>query len=448
MPTPSDSWFDAHPLVQSVRTAACDLNGIARGKRMPVGAARKVLSGGVRFPFSVLNLDIWGEDIDDSPLVFETGDRDGTLLPTERGPVPMPWLPSPSALLPISMYHGDGRPFAGDPRHALRAVVDRFEERGLTPVVALEMEFYLVDDSGDMLHPPVEPLSGKRRRAGDVLSVAALDAFDDLFTALYESCEAMGIPADSAISEAGPGQFELNLLHTSDVMRAADDAWLFKMLVKGLARRRGLAASFMAKPYADQPGSGMHAHVSLLDASGRNLFDDGGPRGTDLLRQAVAGCVATMSDSTLIFAPHENSYHRLVPGAHAPTGICWAYENRTAAIRVPAGNPAARRIEHRVAGADANPYLLLAAVLGAILTGIEDGAEPPEPITGNAYALDLPQVPDDWAAATTAFAASDRIARIFAPDLVRNLTLTKEQELREMARLSAAERLAIYLETV
>ncbi|MGR3703675.1 MAG: glutamine synthetase family protein [Paracoccaceae bacterium] len=442
------NWLRKHPEVRTIRVAAADLNAQARGKRVPTRYADKVVDEGTRFPLSVLNLDIWGEDIDDSPLVFETGDADGVLKPTERGFMPMPWLEAPTALLPIWMFREDGRPYEGDPRHALRAVVDRFKAHGLTPVVAVELEFFLIDDSGRKLQVPVSPRSGKRRKAAETLSIRALDAFDTFFTDLYEACEEMDIPADTAISEAGLGQFEVNLMHCDDALRAADDAWLFKMLVKGLARRHGFAASFMAKPYEDYAGSGLHTHFSVLDAEGRNIFDDGGPQGTEMLRHAVGGCLNAMSGSTLIFAPHWNSYDRLVPDAHAPTGICWGYENRTAAVRIPSGSSRARRIEHRVAGGDVNPYLMLAAILGAALNGIEARAEPPAPITGNAYALDLPQVPTTWADAIDTFETSPEIAAIFAPELIRNFVLTKRQELHYMGELTPEERVEIYLDTV
>ncbi|MFA7432200.1 MAG: glutamine synthetase family protein [Gemmobacter sp.] len=442
-------WLRKHPQVRTIRVAAADLNGQARGKRMPARFADGVLKNGTRFPLSALNLDIWGEDIDDSPLVFDMGDADGILRPTERGFMPMPWLEAPTALLPIWMFREDGRPYDGDPRHALRAVVERFKARGLTPVVAMELEFYLIDDSGKALQVPPSPRSGKRRKAAETLSIRALDAFDTFFTDLYDACEAMDIPADTAISETGLGQFEINLMHCDDALRAADDAWLFKMLVKGLARRHGFAASFMAKPYPEYSGNGLHTHFSVLDREGRNVFDNGGSEGTGILHQAIAGCLGAIHDSTLLFAPHANSYDRLVPGAHAPTAICWGYENRTVAIRVPSGSPSARRIEHRVAGGDVNPYLMLAAILGAALIGIEDGLAPPPPVTGNAYAQeDLPQVPTTWDEAIEDFAASATIARIFPAELIRNYVLTKRQERHYMAELSPGEQVELYLDTV
>lgn len=442
------NWLRKNPQVRTIRVAAADLNGQARGKRVPSRFADKVVEEGTRFPMSVLNLDIWGEDIDGSPLVLESGDRDGVLKPTERGFMPMPWLDAPTALLPIWMFHEDGRPFGGDPRHALHAVLQRYEARGLTPVCAVELEFFLIDDSGRKLQVPPSPRSGKRRVAGEILSLRALDQFDTFFTDLYDACEEMDIPADTAISEAGLGQFEINLMHCDDALRAADDAWLFKMLVKGMARKHGFAASFMAKPYEDYAGSGLHIHFSVLDEEGNNIFDDGGEKGTDTLRHAVAGCLKAMPGSALVFAPHANSFDRMVPDSHAPTGISWAYENRTSAIRIPSGNPAARRIEHRVSGGDVNPYLMMAAVLGAAINGIEDAQEPSAPITGNAYAADLPQIPGDWKTAIDVFEKDPEVARIFPAELIRNFVLTKRQEMHYMEELTPSEQVSIYLDTV
>jgi len=437
------------PDIRALRVAAADLNGIPRGKRMPAASAAKVMAEGTRWPFSAMNLDIWGEDIAASPLVFASGDPDGWLRPTERGLLPVPWLDTPTALLTVWMFHEDGRPFDGCARQALARTESRLAARGLTPVIGTELEFYLIDDSGPEPQMPASPRSGKRRPGGEVLSLRTLDAFDGFLTDLYDGCAAMGIPADTAISECGAGQFEITLGHVSGALRAADDAWLFKMLTHGLARRHGLAASFMAKPYAGQAGTGMHVHVSLLGPAGRNVFDNGGPEGTETLHHAIAGALAALVPSTLIFAPHGPSYDRLVPGAHAPFQSSWAYENRTAALRVPGGAPCARRLEHRVAGGDVNPYLMLTAILGAMLTGIEDAAPPPPPITGNAYEdTALPRLPTDWATAIELFSTDATIARIFSPDLIRNLTLTKRQELAQLGELSAEECRDLYLDTV
>jgi glutamine synthetase len=361
----------------------------------------------------------------------------------------MSWLEAPTALLPIWMFRENGTPYEGDPRHALNTIVQRFKARGLTPVCAMELEFFLIDDSGKTLQVPPSPRSGKRRKAAETLSIRALDAFDTFFTDLYDACEAMDIPADTTTSETGLGQFEVNLMHCDDPLRAADDAWLFKMLVKGLARRHGFAASFMAKPYPEYSGSGLHTHFSLVDESGDNVFDSGGPKGTAMLKNAVAGCLHAMRDSALIFAPHQNSYERLVPGKHAPTSIAWGYENRTTAIRIPAGSPSARRIEHRVAGGDVNPYLMLAAILGAALDGIENQMEPASPIVGNAYAQEgLPQIPATWEDAIDALEQSTIVPRFLHPELIKNLIQTKRQELHYIGELTPQERIDLYLDTV
>ena len=438
----------ASPDFQTLRIVACDLNGQMRGKRqiMRVGNEHRIPSS--RMPFSALNVDLWGTDIKDSKLILETGDADGVLKPTGRGPLPMPWLANHSGLVPTMMYDDHGAPFQGDPRYALCQVLDRFTARGWQVIAATEMEFTLVDDSGDQLAPPLNPLTGRPLLTSAMFSIRQLDAFDAFFSDVYAACADMDIPAESAISEVGLGQFEINLLH-QDAQKAADDAWLFKSMIRGIARRHGLAATFMAKPYPHDAGNGMHVHFSVVDRSGKNVFDNGTPQGNDLLRAAVAGCLSAMPDSTLIFAPYLNSFDRLVSGAHAPTGALWAYENRTVAIRIPGGAPAARRIEHRVAGGDINPYLMLAAVLGAALMGIEDDLRPPPPVTGNAYGIqDVPQLANSFDAAIYQFEHSELMARIFSPQLIEHLVMTKRQELRRFAQIPIEKRWMHWLENV
>lgn len=429
------------------RVATCDLNGQMRGKRLPIADYKTINEGTIKLPLSALNLDVWGSDIKNSPLVFETGDPDGILLPTDRGPVPMPWLNVPTFLVPMWTFQADHTPFSGDPRHALARVLDRYATRGWQVVAATELEFYLVDDTQDRLSPPINPQSGRPLTGRAYMSLRQLDSFDAYFSELYDACARMGINAQTAISEAGLGQFEINLNHC-DAMRAADDTWLFKSLVRGLARKHGMAATFMAKPFLHEAGNGMHVHFSILDEDGHNIFDNGGAEGTPLLLQAVAGCLAAMSASTLVFAPHGNSYDRLMPNSHAPTGLSWAYENRTSALRIPESHPKARRIEHRVAGGDINPYLILSMILGAALAGIEDELSPPDPITGNAYDLDLPQMAPTWQDAIDAFESDPLIARILPQALIENLCMTKQQELTLLAEIDASEHWKTYLESV
>ena len=442
------AWLADRPEIETIFACICDLNGVMRGKRVPVDQLDKITSGALRLPLSLLGMDIWGEDIEGNELVWDTGDADGLCDFTGRPISPVDWTSRPAAFAQLWMRQEDGRPFMGDPRRALAAVVDRFRERGLTPVVATELEFYVVDPSEPVPQPPRSPITGKRLDSDSALSLDELQHFDAFLNEIYDSCYAHGIPADSAISENGAGQFEINLLHVDDPLQAADDAVLFKRLVRGIARKHGFAATFMAKPYGDRAGSGMHVHFSLNDAQGRNVFDDGGDEGTPIMRHAVAGLIRTMQENALVFAPHENSFRRLLPGAHAPSSVAWGYENRTVAVRIPGGDPRARRIEHRVAGADANPYLVLASILGGAFLGIENGWEPPSPIQGDAYSQNLETLPPDWASAIEAFSRGAHVPEIYARRLQRMFVQCKVQELRRFTRHVTEFEYHSYLEAV
>lgn len=426
-------WLEQRPEIDSIFACVCDLNGSMRGKRIPVAQAGKMAEGALRMPLSVLNVDVWGEDVEKSELVFETGDSDGLCEFVGRPLSPITWNSRPTALAMLWMRQEDGTPFLGDPRRALAAVVDTYKEMGLTPVVATELEFYLCDPELDRPQAPRSPVTGKRLDSDGALSVDELQHFDAFLNDVYDACKAQGIPADAAISENGAGQFEINMMHVADPVRAADDAILFKRLVRGIARKHGFAGTFMAKPYGDRAGSGFHVHFSLVDENGVNVFDNGGDEGTELMLNAVAGLLETMQENTLTFAPHENSFRRLLPGSHAPTGVAWGYENRTAAIRIPGGSPKARRIEHRVAGADANPYLVLASVLGGAMIGIKENLTPAPAIKGDAYDLNLPHLPMDWATAIDAFKRGQNIQSIFSKRLQTMFVECKKQELRKFA---------------
>lgn len=442
------AWLSNHPQIESIYACVCDLNGTMRGKRIPVDHAEKMAQGDLRMPLSVTNLDIWGEDIENSELVFETGDADGVCEYTGRELSSITWTSRPTALAMLWLRQEDGAPFLGDPRRVLANIVDRYKAMGLTPVVATELEFYLCDPSEDRPQAPRSPVTGKRLDSDGALSLDELEHFDAFLNDVYDACQEHGIPADAAISENGAGQFEINMMHVADPLRAADDAILFKRLVRGIARKHDFAATFMAKPYGERSGSGLHVHFSLIDDDGVNVFDNGGEEGTELMLQAVAGLLATMAENTLTFAPHENSYRRLLPGAHAPTSIGWGYENRTSAIRIPGGNHKARRIEHRVAGADANPYLVMASILGGALVGMEGKMVPAPPITGDAYSQNLPNLPMDWASAIDTFRRGTYVQEVFSKRLQTMLVECKVQELRKFARMVTDFEYHSYLEVV
>lgn len=442
-------WLNEHPEVGSIRAAVCDLNGIWRGKRVPTAQAEKILTAGTRMPLSSTSLDIWGADIEENPLVFQEGDADGECRPTGRGLLPSSWVKRPTAMIPLWMFREDGAPSPVDPRQVLASMVAKFRAAGLRPVMATELEFYLLDASGAKPASAISPVTNRRLEGVSVLSIDDIDHFEGFFDDVYKECAAHGIQVDAAISENGAGQFEVNLLHVDDPLRAADDAVLFKRLVKGVAHKYDFAASFMAKPFLDRAGSGLHVHFSILDEDGRNIFDDGGEDGTPALRHAVAGLIDMMPESSLIFAPHMNSYRRLQPESHAPTGICWAYENRTAAIRIPGGPHQARRIEHRVAGSDANPYLVLSALLAGTLYGLERGTEPVDPIEGDAYAMeDLARLPQEWHRGIRLFERGPLNRRYYPEMFIDIFTMAKRQEQAVFAARMSDFEVASYLEVV
>ncbi len=442
------TWLNERPEIKNLRAAVCDLNGLMRGKLVPVGQVKKVLDGGMRMPLSVTSVDIWGNDIAGSTLVYETGDGDGILEWTGRAILPMEWLGQPSGLISLWLRDESGKPFSADPRRALANVLERYAALGLRPVVAIELEFYLLDASPTRPTTPKSPVTGKQLAANAVLSIDELDQFDGFFSDVYTACAEQGIPVDTAMAEGGIGQFEINLLHQDNALCAADEAILFKRVVKGMSRKHSLAATFMAKPYPEHAGNGFHVHFSLLNDRGENVFDDGGDRGSNILHYAVAGLLDAMAASTLIFAPHLNSYRRLQPHTHAPSCVCWGYENRHAAIRIPGGAPVARRIEHRVAGADANPYLVLAAILGAALIGIEEQRMPDQPVVGDHFPEQAEPLPNDWRTAISAFEKSKISSLIFSPLLCNLFVSCKKQEYATFARQMTDFEFTAYLETI
>jgi len=442
----AEALFKRHPDINGFTVFFSDLNGVSRGKRLPRQDLAKALNGGVRMPLSSLCLDIWGSDVPE--MAIETGDADGICLPSERGLVPVAWTNPPGAYLPVSMYYDDHAPYPGDPRHALARIVARYRAAGLTPVVAVELEFHLVDSRHAGTSSPVSPATGRPVEFDRLHSVDELEHFGEFLEEVYAACAAQGVSADSALSEFGIGQFEINLKHLPDALRAADEAQLLKRIVRGVARKHGLIATFMAKPYTDMSGNGCHVHFSLLDDDGNNVFDNGGEAGTDLLRHGVAGLLDTMPDMMPLFAPHMNSYRRMRAESYAPTIPVWGYENRTTALRIPAGDPAAKRIEHRVAGADANPYLVVAAVLGGALRGIDRQSVAPDPITGNAYACQVPPIDCGWSGSLAVFEASAAARDLFDPLIMKMLLAVKTQEIRRFSNHISEFELSSYLETV
>lgn len=442
------NWASSHPEISYFLAGICDLNGIMRGKRIPHSQADKIFSGSLRMPMSNTFLDIWGEEIANSPSILASGDSDGIADWTGREPLIMNWLEKPVAMVPLWMKNEDGTPHLGDPRQVLANILAKYAAKNYRPVVATELEFYLYDRSNPTPKPPKMPITGKQLSSDSVYNLSELQQFDGFLNDVYEVCEQQNIPADAAIAENGPGQFEINLLHCDDALKAADDAILFKEIVRGVALKHGFGATFMAKPYGDRAGNGMHVHFSLLDENDNNLFDNGLEDGSQMMQNAVAGMLDAMPDQTLIFAPHANSYRRLRKGSYAPTFAAWGYENRTTAIRIPGGSHKARRIEHRVAGGDSNPYLVLAAILGAALYGIENKSIPAAPISGEAYLQDLPPLASNWSDAIIKFENSQLITHQLSPILQAQFVECKRQEIEAFAQKVTDFEYESYLESL
>ena len=428
-----------------VEALITDCNGIARGKWLPVQKLDTIEKQGLKLPKSALGLDVWGRDI--PALAHANGDIDGychlvegSLRPllTERG--------VDQAQVLLSMFDKDGSPYMGDPRQVLQALVTRFTEKELKPCMAVELEFSLLPK------PETSEAIGTALRdqnavGGNLYALSELDYHGPLLEALRQAFNTQDLPYEGIIKESAPSQFEINVAHSDDVMLLADQVIRMQRTIRAVSARHGFVASFMPKPIDDEAGNGLHVHCSLLDESGTNVFDDGGDEGTDLLRYAVAGCLELLPASMLLFAPSFNAYRRFQPGNHAPTESAWGYDNRTTAIRIPESPAAARRIEHRVAGADANPYLVLAAVLAGIWHGIENTLSPPNPIEGNAWdqEIDAPALPATMDEAISVFDKSDVLSSYLTGDFKTLFLATKVQEWNEFAKRVTEFELETYL---
>lgn len=427
------AYVAVHGEPEIVEVLLPDTHGVLRGKWIPGTAGGKIWGDGVAIPLSIFGLDIWGREVEETGIHIETGDRDGICRPVPGTLKPVPWSLRPAAQVMLSMNEPDNlggeAPWELDPRSKLAHQVERLAALGLHPCVAFELEFYLLKPSPGPggLPEPVFPASSGGPARQNMYSMSDLDAYAALLHEVREAARIQGLPADTVISEAAPGQYEVNLYHRHDAMAAADDAILLRRLIDGVARKHGLRASFMAKPFLDFAGSGMHVHVSLVDGEGGNAFG-AGETGDALLHNAAAGLLATMADTAVLYVPSYNGFRRLVPGSYAPTGISWGYDNRSVAVRVPNGPAKARRLEHRIAGADAHPHLVLAAILAGMLEGIEKKLQPPAPLTGNAYEAKAPSLTYDMGDAIACFAASDFVARAFGAEYRRVYAIMKQAE--------------------
>ena len=423
-------WFKNNPVITQIIAGIFDYNGVLRGKRVPVAKLDALLSSGLKMPLSIQILDIFGEDISGSEMVFASGDKDGTCITTGRLPIRLPHLVEPTALL-VMYFQSDDKDAAGlvSPHDMLVRRAAHLDSTMAQLRCGVEMEFTLLAPQEAM--PAASLATGEITQGGQILSALHLDDYDTLFAEISSFCASQSIEIETITSEAAIGQFEVTFAPKSQVTTLAEDILVFKYMIKALAKSHGLKASFMAKPLEGQPGNGMHVHVSALDEQTEtNLFDETihGPKGEANLGFAIGGLLSSMKEASLIVAPMMNSYRRLVASSHAPINICWGHDNRTAAIRVPASSAAARRLELRVAGADANPYLLLAWMVHAISQGLTDEISPPNPVVGNAYEHAYDRLADGMGTALAFAQQSEALAEAVGDGLWALYLATKRQE--------------------
>ena len=427
-PSLAERFMADHADVGAVEFRVVDALGLARGKWGPRDALDKAYREGIAFPLSMLGLDRWGREVPATGLHIESGDLDGVYRP--YGPPKLAtWMDAPTAVVPLTGYGTDGSPHTSDPRHALAAVVDRFEKRRLSPVMAFELEFHLFQPETI----PPEPALGLPLPPGvsaqSMYDAHALDGHRALFDSIRRAAEAFELPLDTIVSEAGPGQFEANLRH-GPAMAAADNAVALRHIVTACASAHGLRASFMAKPMLDEAGNGCHIHCSLVTAEGGNAFGSD----PDALVHATGGLIDHMPASTLALIGSWNGFRRMAKGSYAPTRAIWGENNRSVAVRIPASDERARRFEQRVASADACPYTVAALVLQAAYEGIAGKIVPPDPATGNAYEETGAELPSTPRAALAAHRGSPFVVRALGEELSANLAHMLEAEFEAFER--------------
>jgi glutamine synthetase len=432
-----------NPDIERIELLFPTINGIFRGKWLPPGDISKLAKGALRLPISTYALDTWGRDVEATGLGPGDGDPDGIGLPIIDSLARIGWTKHPAAQVLMTMVTMEGEPYRYDPRQVLAGAVSRFAEIGLTPVVATELEFFFtrpIKAGPDAPEPPFETANG------NLCNLDALAAYDDVLHDIRQFCAAQGVAADVVLAEAGNGQFEINFKHVADAVDAADQAILFKRIVIGTAQKHGLDATFMAKPYGDDVGSGMHVHVSLIDEAGDNIFsnDDGvGPK----LQHAIGGVLATMRELQAIFAPNLNSYRRFQPNSFAPVSPVWGLDHRGVAVRVPESAGPGARLEHRICGADVNPHLAIAAILGGMRIGLEKQIDPGAPIeTGNGVADK--RLHHDWKSAVDEFAQSAATADIFGDDFRRVYSALRHSEIEALSKMVSDVEYRTYLRSI
>ena len=434
-PEEARDFLKRNPTVQWIDIFMFDVNGVARGKRLRSVDFVAFAGKTIMFPSTVYIMDMRGSCVEATGRLWETGDPDleFRVLADTLAPVSVEGgIYAQAVMVPV----GDGEGL--DPRRLLQKQVDRFTARGQKPVAAVELEFYVsVANTGGPFKLEVPHGLEANPDWQQLYQFEEMDTASAFIDDIYKTAELQNVPVDAVIQEAGPGQFEINLKHRDDLVQAALDALLLKRAVKAAALVHGMEATFMAKPHHEWSGSGMHVHMSLLGANGKNLF--AGETISPMFRNVLGGLRDTMGDFMAIWAQSANSYRRYQPKSYVPMAAHWGFNNRTVSLRVLDTSPAATRVEHRIAGADANPYLVLAAILAGADHGIAKSLDPGPEAKGNAaeggFGLELPTA---WINALETFENSPVVREAFGPVFQRVYASMKQSERIDFERVVTA----------
>ena len=419
--------------VSEVEAIIPDMAGIARGKIMP--AEKYAEDEGMRLPEGIFLQTVTGEWPEDDSVINQS-EIDIDLVGDANSIRMVPWAAEPTAQVIHDCYYDDGRVVPMSPRYVLRRVLDLYAARGWRPVVAPELEFFLVEPNIDADYPLKPPVgrSGRPETGRQSYSIAAVNEFDPLFDDIYAFCEAQNIDIDTLIHEDGAAQMEINLIH-GDPIDLADQAFMFKRTAREAALRHKMYATFMAKPMADQPGSAMHIHQSVVDSkTGENVFSTGEGGPSALFFAHIAGLQRYLPAAMSLFAPNVNSYRRITRYNMAPINVQWGYDNRTAGLRVPTSGAENRRVENRLGGADANPYLAIAASLACGYLGMVENLKPSDPVSGSAYELPF-ALPLTLADSLRLLSASQPLVEAFGDRFVAAYSAVKESEYETFLRV-------------
>ncbi len=412
-----------------------DLNGFLKGKRIRPNDFEKSCKGGFVFCAGTTLLTSLGETAPGIPFGEDDGDPDlpAALVPGSIAPVP--WARKPMGQALFRIVNEDGSNFFGDPRTVLDSALQPLQKMGLKPVVATELEFYLLDAKSEEVRvgAPTIPGTNRTQPGTQVYHPDDLFEVEEFLDDVYDWSNAQNVPAEAAISEYSPGQFEINLHHVDDPVLACDHAVLLKRIIKAAARKHGFIACFMAKPFEEDAGSGMHIHMSIVDRKGNNYFSQGKekmalPPFSARLRYAVGGILKIMPEATLLGAPNANSFRRLRPENFAPVEPNWGVNHRVVSVRIPESDANNLRFEHRTSGADANPYLVMAGVVAGVHHGLKNKIDPGVMVEQGAHIVPKLKIPNRWEAAIDRFSRSKVLPDYLGRDYCKYYAMNRRAE--------------------